>query len=49
MTQAPFKMLSVYSLLIERGFLVPCPMPMFCDNQVVIFIAKNPTFHDITK
>ena len=24
-------------------------MPMYCDNQTVIYIAKNPVFHERTK
>ena len=24
-------------------------MPMYCDNQVAIYIANNPTFHEHTK
>ena len=25
------------------------PMPMYCNNQVVIYIASNPFFHERTK
>ena len=37
----------------DRAWLYPAfqpgPMPMYCDNQSVIYIAKNPVFHERTK
>ena len=36
-------------MLIELGFAVKTPKPMYCDNQTVIFIANNLTFHERTK
>ena len=47
--QASYKMLWVSSPLIELGFLVLGPMPMFCDNKAALLIANNLTFHDHTK
>lgn len=38
-----------HSHLFELGFLVDTPMNMYCDNQVVIFIAHNHIFHEFTK
>lgn len=34
-----------------QDFKIPCtnPMAMFCDNQVVIFIARNSVFYERTK
>ena len=49
MNQASSKMLWVYSFLTKLGFPFLGPMRMFCNNQVAIFIAKNPTFHERTK
>ena len=36
-------------LLTKLGFTVQSPMYMHCDDQAVIFIANNPTFHERTK
>ena len=33
----------------QVDFLVEMPMPMHCDNQLTIFIANNPIFHERTK
>ena len=49
MTHASCEMLWVCSFLAELGFLVKVVMPMYCDNQTVIFLANNPTFHERTK
>lgn len=37
------------SLLTELGFVVKTPMSMYCDNQAVIHVANNPSFHEHTK
>jgi len=31
--------------LQEIGFSAPTPIPLFCDNQVALHIASNPSFH----
>ena len=31
------------------GFTVKIPIPMHYDNQAVMFIVNNPTFHERTK
>ena len=36
-------------LLEELKFLIDSPVRIFCDNQAVISIAKNPIHHDMTK
>ena len=36
-------------LLVELGFTVEVSMSMYCDNQVTIFIANNPIFHERTE
>ena len=33
----------------DLGITTPMPMPMHCDNQEAIFIARNLTFHERTK
>ena len=49
MAQTTCEMVWVRSLLQQLGFEVEVPMSMWCDNQVAIFIANNPTFHERTK
>ena len=36
-------------LLNELTITSVCPIPMKCDNQAAIYIAKNPVFHERTK
>ena len=36
-------------LLEELKFPIDSPMRIFCDNQAIISIAKNPIHHDMTK
>lgn len=38
MVHTTSEMLSVRSLLLDFGIVVPTPMKMFCDNQAVIFM-----------
>ena len=49
MIHASSEMLWVHSFLEELGFVVQGVMPMYCDNQDVIFLANNLTFHERTK
>ena len=42
------EMLWVQSLLRDIGVDVSAPMQMLCDNQVALFIANNPVFHERT-
>ena len=37
------------SFLEDLGITSPSPMPMYCDNQVAIFITRNSTFHEHIK
>ena len=39
----------LHNLLNELQIKAPSPALLFGDNQVVIYIANNPTFHEITK
>lgn len=36
-------------LLSDLGLHVSTPLPVFCDNQTVIHVAKNPIFHERTE
>lgn len=36
-------------LLSDFGISVSAVIPVFCDNQAAIHIAKNPVFHERTK
>lgn len=38
-----------YRILGDLGLDVSHPVPVFCDNQSAIHIAKNPVFHERTK
>jgi hypothetical protein len=35
--------------LQEIGFPTPIPIPLFCDNQIVLHIAFNLVFYERTK
>ena len=43
------KTLMIETLMTEFGFLETGLMPMHWDNQVAIYIANNPIFHEKTK
>ena len=49
MAQTTCEMLWLKHLLEDLGFAQKVHMPMYCDNQSAIYIAKNPVFHDRTK
>ena len=49
MAETAREMVWIHSLLTNLGVTTSIPMPMQCDNQAVIFIASNPTFHERTK
>jgi hypothetical protein len=49
MAHTACEMLWLRKLMTELGFVQPGPMPMYCDNQSAIHIAKNPVFHERTK
>ena len=42
-------MMWLKNLLLELGFKQPGPIPIFCNNQFVIYIAQNHVFHVRTK
>nr|XP_016510485.1 PREDICTED: uncharacterized protein LOC107827797 [Nicotiana tabacum] len=39
----------VAKLLFDFGLLAPCSMPLFCDNQVALHIARIAVFHERRK
>ena len=49
MAQTVYEMMWLRSLLIDLDFPVAVPIPLYCDNQAVIYIANNPTFHERIK
>ena len=49
MAQTACEMVWLRSFLSELEFSMRTPMAMHCDNQVAIFIANNPAFHERTK
>ncbi|XP_019252911.1 PREDICTED: uncharacterized protein LOC109231730 [Nicotiana attenuata] len=36
-------------LLADLGLVISSPVPVFCDSQAALHIAKNPVFHERTK
>ena len=44
MAHTACEMVWLKNLLIELGFRQPGPMPIYCDNQSVIYIAQNSVF-----
>ena len=49
MIEAAQKMVWLRLVLKDLGISSPSPIHMHCDNQVIIFIAYNFTFHMLTK
>ena len=49
MAAAACELVWLRSLLTDMGCLSVTPMSLFCDNQAVMHIAKNPVFHERTK
>ena len=49
MPHTAYEMIWLKNLLMELGFKQPGPMPKYCDNHFVIYIAKNRVFHERTK
>ena len=49
MAHAAYELIWVRSLMTEFGFQYDKSIPMYYDNQVAIFIANNPVFHERTK
>lgn len=43
------ELIRLVRLVSEFGISVPAAVPVFCDNQAAIHIAKNPVFHERTK
>ena len=43
------EMVWLHSFVQDLGIKTPMPMPMHCDNQAAIFIARNLAFHERTK
>lgn len=36
-------------LLSDFGVTIDMPIPLYCDNQAALHIARNPVFHERTK
>jgi len=49
MAHTTCEMMWLKNVLLEFGFHHLDPMPMFCDNQSVIYIAQNQELHERTK
>ena len=49
MAHTSCELMWIKHLLKELRFVVKLPMTMHCDNQVAIYIASNPVFHERTK
>ena len=49
MTHTTCEIMWLKNLLLEFGFRYLGLMPMFCDNQSVIYIAQNHKFQERTK
>ena len=49
MAEIAREMVWLRSFLKDLSISSPPPMPMYCDNQAVIFIEDNSTFHEHTK
>jgi len=43
------ELLRLKMFLAELGYLVSCPLALYCNNKVVINIAHNPVLHDRAK
>ena len=49
MAQSICEIMWIRQLLIEVGIETLVPTKLWCDNQVVMYIASNPIFHERTK
>ena len=49
MTQSVCKIMCLHQLLIEVDIETPILAKFWCDNQVALYIASNPMFHERTK
>ncbi|CAM8877760.1 unnamed protein product [Rhodiola kirilowii] len=49
MAHACYEGLVVVRLLADLHVQVPTPVPLFCDNNAAMHIARNPIFHERTK
>ena len=49
MAEIAHEIIWLQSLLKYHGISSPSLVPMHCDNQTAIFIARNSTFHERTK
>ena len=49
MTKTAREMVWLQSFLEDTDISSPYPMPMHCNNQVVIFVIGNSTFHERMK
>ena len=49
MTQSVCEIMWLHQLLMEVGIETPVPAKLWFDNQVALYIASNPIFHEQTK
>ncbi|CAM8919935.1 unnamed protein product [Rhodiola kirilowii] len=49
MAMACCELVWIAGLLSDLGVPPPTPITLFCDNQVALYIARNPVFHERTK
>ncbi|CAM8879806.1 unnamed protein product [Rhodiola kirilowii] len=49
MAMACCELVWLAELLADLGVPPPRPIPLFCDNQAALYIARNPVFHERTK
>lgn len=40
---------SIFYVLQDLQVAIPIPIPLRCDNKVVVHISDNPIFHECTK
>ncbi|KAL0309383.1 UNVERIFIED_CONTAM: hypothetical protein Sradi_5880600 [Sesamum radiatum] len=41
-----YKLQWITYILSDLQLFVPTPIPLFCDNQVVVYVVANPIFHE---
>ena len=49
MTNVTCELVWVRDLLIELDFAPECPIRLYCDNQVALYIPENSIVHECTK
>ena len=49
MTNVTYKLVLITNLLTELDFAPECHMRLYCDRQVVVYIAENLKFYELTE